>query len=180
VVAGSSPVEPAAGAEGRAWGTPGAPARVPTIGDGVAQKAWLCGPPAHVIGLIREFEANYPGLEQMTLHWAEGMPPKEWKEQLVWFARDVMPAFTGRGSSLRSLCRAPTGSVSHDWDPSNIVYSIWGCRPLPLLNLVDKVPSRSLLLGRDGGGNRLDEEVWGLLHFRQGAKAPNVPQKPER
>lgn len=86
-----------ADAEGRPWGTPGAPARVPTIADGVAQRAWLCGPPAHVIGIIREFEARYPGLEQMMLHWAEGMPPKEWKEQLVWFARDVMPAFTGRG-----------------------------------------------------------------------------------
>ena len=84
--------------EGRPWGTPGAPARVPTIGEGVAQKAWLCGPPAHVIEIIREFEANYPGLEQMMLHWAEGMPPKEWKEQLSWFAREVMPAFRGRGN----------------------------------------------------------------------------------
>jgi len=82
--------------EGRPWGAPGAPARVPTIQEGVAQKAWLCGPPAHAIEIIREFEAGYPGLEQMMLHWAEGMPPKEWKEQLVWFARDVMPAFTGR------------------------------------------------------------------------------------
>jgi len=73
---------------------PGAPAGVPTIADGVAQRAWLCGPPSHVIGIIREFEARYPGLEQMMLHWAAGMPPKEFKEQLVWFARDVMPAFT--------------------------------------------------------------------------------------
>jgi hypothetical protein len=24
------------------------------------------------------------------------MPPKEFKEQLSWFARDVMPAFAGR------------------------------------------------------------------------------------
>lgn len=27
---------------------------------------------------------------------------------------------------------------------------------------------------------RLEEEVWGLLHFCQGAKAPNVPRKPGR
>jgi hypothetical protein len=33
----------------------------------------------------------------MMIHWAEGMGPKEFKEQLSWFARDVMPAFTGRG-----------------------------------------------------------------------------------
>jgi alkanesulfonate monooxygenase SsuD/methylene tetrahydromethanopterin reductase-like flavin-dependent oxidoreductase (luciferase family) len=81
-----------ADAEGRPWGTPGAPARVPTIRDGVEQKAWLCGPPAHVIEAIREFEARYPGLDQMMIHWAEGIPLKEFREQLRWFARDVMPA----------------------------------------------------------------------------------------
>jgi alkanesulfonate monooxygenase SsuD/methylene tetrahydromethanopterin reductase-like flavin-dependent oxidoreductase (luciferase family) len=82
--------------EGRSWGMPGAPARVPSIREGVAQKALLCGPPAHVIEQIREFEARYPGLEHMMIHWAEGMPPKEFKDQLSWFARDVMPAFAGR------------------------------------------------------------------------------------
>ncbi len=78
---------------GRPWGTPGAPARVPTLRDGVEQKAWLCGPPSHVIEIIKEFEAKYPGLDQMMIHWAEGIPPREFKEQLRWFARDVMPAF---------------------------------------------------------------------------------------
>ncbi len=78
---------------GRPWGTPGAPARVPTIRDGVEQKAWLCGPPSHVIEIIKEFEAKYPGLDQMMIHWAEGIPAREFKEQLRWFARDVMPAF---------------------------------------------------------------------------------------
>jgi alkanesulfonate monooxygenase SsuD/methylene tetrahydromethanopterin reductase-like flavin-dependent oxidoreductase (luciferase family) len=82
-----------ADAQGRPWGTPGAPAPVPTIQDGVAQKAWLCGPPAHAIEIIKEFEARYPGLEQMMIHWAEGIPPKEFREQLRRFARDVMPHF---------------------------------------------------------------------------------------
>ncbi len=27
------------------------------------------------------------------VHWAEGLSPREFKEQLRWFARDVMPAF---------------------------------------------------------------------------------------
>jgi hypothetical protein len=27
------------------------------------------------------------------IHWAEGLPPDEFKEQLAWFAKDVMPAF---------------------------------------------------------------------------------------
>ncbi|HXH81843.1 MAG TPA: LLM class flavin-dependent oxidoreductase [Candidatus Tectomicrobia bacterium] len=79
--------------EGRAWGTPGAPARVPTLREGVAQRAWLVGPPAQVIEQIREIQAAFPGLDQMMIHWAEGIPPREFKEQLRWFARDVMPAF---------------------------------------------------------------------------------------
>ena len=27
------------------------------------------------------------------IHWAEGLSPNEFEEQLRWFARDVMPAF---------------------------------------------------------------------------------------
>jgi alkanesulfonate monooxygenase SsuD/methylene tetrahydromethanopterin reductase-like flavin-dependent oxidoreductase (luciferase family) len=79
--------------QGRSWGMPGAPARVPTLKDGVAQKAWLVGPPARVIEGIKSIEAKYPGLEHFMIHWAEGIPPKEFKEQLRWFAREVMPAF---------------------------------------------------------------------------------------
>ena len=79
--------------EGRTWGTPGAPARTPFLRDGVQQKAWFCGPPAHVIEGIKSIEAKYPGLDHFMLHWAEGLSPKEFKEQLTWFARDVMPAF---------------------------------------------------------------------------------------
>ena len=44
---------------------------------------------------IRGFGARYPGLEHMMIHWAEGMPPKEFKQQLSCFARAVMPAFSG-------------------------------------------------------------------------------------
>jgi hypothetical protein len=82
--------------QGRTWGTPGAPARIPTLADGIQQKAWFCGPPQHVIDGIKSIEAKYPGLEDFMVHWAEGLSPKEFKEQLRWFARDVMPAFTGR------------------------------------------------------------------------------------
>ncbi len=83
--------------QGRAWGTPGAPARLPHLADGIQQKAWLLGPPSHVIEGIKEFEAKYPGLDQVMIHWAEGIPPREFKEQLRWFARDVMPAFGAGG-----------------------------------------------------------------------------------
>ncbi len=79
---------------GRTWGTPGAPSRTPALRDGVAQKAWFCGPPAQVIDGIKSIEAKYPGLEDFMIHWAEGLLPAEFEEQLRWFAADVMPAFT--------------------------------------------------------------------------------------
>jgi alkanesulfonate monooxygenase SsuD/methylene tetrahydromethanopterin reductase-like flavin-dependent oxidoreductase (luciferase family) len=79
--------------QGRTWGTPGAPARTPSLRDGIAQKAWFCGPPAQVIDGIKSIEAKYPGLEHFMIHWAEGLSPTEFKEQLRWFAKDVMPAF---------------------------------------------------------------------------------------
>ena len=47
----------------------------------------------HVIDGIRSIADQYPGLEDFMIHWAEGLPPKEFKEQLTWFAKDVMPAF---------------------------------------------------------------------------------------
>jgi alkanesulfonate monooxygenase SsuD/methylene tetrahydromethanopterin reductase-like flavin-dependent oxidoreductase (luciferase family) len=79
--------------QGRPWGTPGAPARVPTIRDGVAQRAWLCGTPAQVVEQIRDMETAYPGLEHLMIHWAEGLGAAEFMEQLDIFAREVMPAF---------------------------------------------------------------------------------------
>jgi alkanesulfonate monooxygenase SsuD/methylene tetrahydromethanopterin reductase-like flavin-dependent oxidoreductase (luciferase family) len=82
--------------QGRTWGSPGAPAKIPTLAEGVKQKAWFCGPPKHVIDGIKSIEAKYPGLEHFMIHWAEGIGPKEFQEQLKWFARDVMPAFRNR------------------------------------------------------------------------------------
>jgi len=78
---------------GRTWGTPGAPSAVPTLREGVKQKAWFCGPPGQVIDGIKSIEVKYPGLEDFMIHWAEGLPPDEFIEQLQWFAREVMPAF---------------------------------------------------------------------------------------
>ena len=79
--------------QGRPWGTPGAPARTPSLRDGVAQKVWLCGPSAYAIEVLKEYEARYPGLEHVILHWPEGMPLAEYSEQLTRFADEVMPAF---------------------------------------------------------------------------------------
>jgi alkanesulfonate monooxygenase SsuD/methylene tetrahydromethanopterin reductase-like flavin-dependent oxidoreductase (luciferase family) len=84
---------------GRMWGTPGAPARVPTIEDGVEQKVWICGPPGAFIDFLRGLEQKYPGLEDIIVQWPEGMPWAEFRDQLTLFAREVMPAFTGSGEA---------------------------------------------------------------------------------
>ena len=81
--------------QGRAWGTPGAPSRVPTIEEGVNQKVWACGPPELVIELLQDVQARYPGLEDVVLQWPEAMPWPEFKDQLTRFAGEVMPAFSG-------------------------------------------------------------------------------------
>ena len=86
---------------GRSWGTPGAPTGVPSIEEGVRQKAWLLGPPELVIGRLKELEAEYPGLEHVILHWPEGMPAERWIDQLSMFARQVMPAFQPVAAALR-------------------------------------------------------------------------------
>ena len=79
--------------EGRSWGTPGAPTRLPYIEDGVAQKAWICGPPDNFINFLKETQEKYPGLEQIVLHWPEGLSWHEYREQIETFAREVMPHF---------------------------------------------------------------------------------------
>ena len=85
--------------EGRPWGTPGAPVGAPSIEDGVQQKAWFCGTPDEFVEYLREMEETYPGLEDFILQWPEGMPWAEFKDQLSVFAKEVMPAFTGRQSA---------------------------------------------------------------------------------
>ena len=85
--------------QGRMWGTPGAPARLPSVEEGVQQKAWLCGPPEHFIAELREIEAKYPGLEHIMFQYPEGMPLDEFKEQIRILGEEVMPAFTGAATA---------------------------------------------------------------------------------
>ena len=82
--------------QGRPWGTPGAPARVPAIEEGVAQKVWACGRPETLVELLQGFEEKFPGLEDIVLHWPEGMSWNEFSQQLTLFAEQVMPAFSNR------------------------------------------------------------------------------------
>ena len=85
--------------QGRMWGTPGAPSRVPTIEEGVEQKVWICGPADEFIDFLRGLEQKYPGLEDIIVQWPEGMPWAEFRDQLTLFAREVMPAFAASGEA---------------------------------------------------------------------------------
>ena len=85
--------------EGRPWGTPGAPAGLPRIEDGAAQKAWICGTPEDFVSFLNETQEKYPGLEQVMLHWSEGLPFDEFKEQIEIFSDEVMPHFPAATST---------------------------------------------------------------------------------
>ena len=79
--------------DGRPWGTPGAPAKLPTIEDGIQQRAWLVGSPDHILSELKAYEAEFPGLEHVIFRWPEGMPAEQFKQQLSMFAEHVMPHF---------------------------------------------------------------------------------------
>jgi alkanesulfonate monooxygenase SsuD/methylene tetrahydromethanopterin reductase-like flavin-dependent oxidoreductase (luciferase family) len=61
--------------------------------NGVANRSWLCGPPADVVAYLKEVEARYPGLEEIMIAWALGTPRAHMLEQLERFAQEVMPSF---------------------------------------------------------------------------------------
>ena len=80
--------------QGRTWGTPGAPATIPTLARGrQAEGVVLRHAGARSSTASSRSRRNIPGLEDFMIHWAEGLPPDEFIEQLRWFAREVMPAF---------------------------------------------------------------------------------------
>ena len=64
--------------------------------DGVAQKAWLCGPPVADHRRAQGVPGGVPGPGSGADPLGRGMPPAEFKEQLRRFAREVMPAFLDR------------------------------------------------------------------------------------
>lgn len=101
-----------ADAQGRPWGTPGAPARPPTLEDGVEQKVWLCGTADSMIEMLKELEVKYPGLEHIWLHWPEAMPQAEYFEQIERFATEVMPAFRRQGGPVNAATVGLSGPLA--------------------------------------------------------------------
>jgi alkanesulfonate monooxygenase SsuD/methylene tetrahydromethanopterin reductase-like flavin-dependent oxidoreductase (luciferase family) len=68
-------------------------AGLPGIDRAVERGGFLCGPPELIIEQLKEVEAEYPGMDRISVGQPVGTPQKVILEQLEWFAREVMPAF---------------------------------------------------------------------------------------
>ena len=64
--------------------------------DAVKSGAFLCGPPERIIEQLKTVEENYPALERIGVSHPVGTPQAVILEQMEWFAKEVMPAFSGR------------------------------------------------------------------------------------
>ena len=75
-------------------------AGLPTIDRAVESGGFLCGPPELIIEQLKAVEAEYPGLNRVSVGQPAGAPQKVILEQLEWFAKEVMPAFKTSGVAV--------------------------------------------------------------------------------
>jgi len=75
-------------------------AGLPTIDRAVERGGFLCGPPELIIEQLKAVEAEYPGLNRVSVGQPAGAPQKVILEQLEWFAKEVMPAFKTSGVAV--------------------------------------------------------------------------------
>ena len=69
-------------------------AGLPTVRDLVADDAWICGPPEHVVDKLGEIQERFPGLERISVGaGALGIPPSVLRREIETFGEKVMPAF---------------------------------------------------------------------------------------
>jgi alkanesulfonate monooxygenase SsuD/methylene tetrahydromethanopterin reductase-like flavin-dependent oxidoreductase (luciferase family) len=91
-VPGITPEQNAAAARRGGWAAAG----VPTVEDYMKVGAWFAGPPEEFVASLKALEQKYPGLEYVHVSNSMGTPKAVMLEQLAWFAKEVMPAFTSR------------------------------------------------------------------------------------
>ncbi len=91
-VPGITPEQNAAAARRGGWAAAG----VPTVEDYMKVGAWFAGPPEEFAAQLKALEARFPGLEHVHVSSSMGTPKAVMVEQLAWFAKEVMPAFTRR------------------------------------------------------------------------------------
>lgn len=70
---------------------------LPTLEDGVEAGAWLCGTSQELVESLVAIAIQYPGLEELMIHWPEGMPHDLFFSQLQRFAHGVIPELVKRG-----------------------------------------------------------------------------------
>ncbi len=70
-------------------------ADLPHLEGAIDAGAYLCGPPELIVEQLKRLEAEYPGLDRVVVSQPVGVPESVITDQLAWFARDVMPEFTG-------------------------------------------------------------------------------------
>jgi len=85
-------------------GTAGAPAGA-SLAEGIHRSVVL-RPAAQSSKGSSPIEARYPGLEDFNGPLA-GLSPKEFKEQLRWFARDVMPRSRDTPTGISPRAQGP-------------------------------------------------------------------------
>ena len=89
-----APEEPSTAAANARGGW--AAAGIPTLTDFVKTGAWFAGPPEELVAYLQSLQDKYPALQYVNVSSSMGTPKAVMLEQLGWFAREVMPAFTAR------------------------------------------------------------------------------------
>jgi len=75
-------------------------AGLPSLDRAVERGGFLCGPPEQIIRQLKVVEAEYPGLERISVGQPAGTPQQVILEQLEWFAQEVMPAFNAAEAAV--------------------------------------------------------------------------------
>ena len=69
---------------------------LPRIEGAVEAGGFLCGTPEEVTEQLKRLEEMYPGLDRVSVSQPVGTSEAIITEQLEWFAKEVMPAFSGK------------------------------------------------------------------------------------
>jgi hypothetical protein len=88
-VPGITPAQVLASSRRGGWGAAG----VPTVEHYTKTGAWFAGPPEELIAYLKDLESRFPGLEHVNVSTSMGTPKAVMRDQLAWFAREVMPKF---------------------------------------------------------------------------------------
>src|SRR4029453_9855324 len=73
------------------WGAAG----VPSVEHYTKTGAWFAGPPEDLVAHLKDLESRFPGLQHVNMSLSMGTPKAVMLEQLRWFAKEVMPKFSG-------------------------------------------------------------------------------------